>query len=196
MYCLLYSIENAVKNLVRTKELVFTLLIIFFISFITFTSYYLLSFFHSWGKALVNENNFIALAPIRIFQFLLAVVFFTLFTFLFFYIKNTFRLFYLAQKDDIQTMSFIGLPISILSFEFAVQPVICLSLILPLSAILGRKIVTQFISDFMSDLGLTFTNDNDLFIVIFLIMLICIAVFLTTFFVIRRIVTIRSVDDL
>lgn len=188
MYRLLYSIENAIKNLVRTKELLFTLLIIFLIGCFTFTSYYLLNLFNSWKNALVNEENFITLIPVNIFHFLISIVFFTLFTFLIFYTRSAFRSFFFMQKNDIRTMSFIGLPFSILSFEFAIQPVICFCLILPLSALVGKLIVNQFISDFMSSLRLNLTHFNNLFSIILLISFSCIVIFFSSFFFIRRMI--------
>ncbi|MBM7688133.1 hypothetical protein BCR24_00140 [Enterococcus ureilyticus] len=188
MYHLLYSIENAIKNLVRTKELLFTILIIFLISSFTFTSYYLFSLINSWKNMLMNEDNFITLIPVNIFHFLIAIIFFTSFLFLIFYTRNAFRSFFFMQKDDIRTMSFIGLPFSILSFEFAIQPVICLSILLPLSAVVGKIIVNQFISDFMSTLELNLTQLNDLFFIILLIFFSCVVIFFSTFFFIRRMI--------
>ncbi|WP_348920205.1 hypothetical protein [Enterococcus rotai] len=187
MYYMYYSIENAVKNLIRTKGLVMTLLLMFLISCLTFTSYSLFTLFRAWKDALLNENNFIALIPVNIFCFLIAIVFLTLFTFLIFYTKNAFRSFFLIKKKEIQTMSFLGIHFMILSFEFAIQPVICLILLLPLSAFVGSTIVDQFRLDFMGNLDLALNSNNEL---IFLLFFSCMIVFFSIFFFIKRMITI------
>ena len=187
MYCLYYSIENAIKNLIRTKGFVMTLLLMFLIGCLTFTSYFLLTLFRAWKDVLINENNFIALIPVNIFCFLIAILSLALFTFLIFYTKNAFHSFFLIQKKEIQTMSFLGIHFMMLSFEFAIQPVICLLLLLPLSAFVGRTIVDQFRLDFMGNLDLALNSNNELFFILFFS---CMIVFFSLFFVIKRMITI------
>lgn len=188
-YRILYTFQNACKNLLRTRELAFPLVILFLTGTLTYLAGYLLFFFHTWKTKVVVEKNFIALLPITIFQAIVAILFFGLVIFLLLNTKNSFRSFFFMQRSDSLTMSYLGESSFSISSQFALQPVFCLIVLLPISAKIGKVVAQHFVTDFMSGLALSLTIPHELRWLSISILFCCIFIFFSIFFSINRFIS-------
>jgi len=179
-------LKNSIKNLFRTNGMITNLIGIFFIAFFMFTSYYVLSLFFSWKGSLKDSPA--ESTTVSIYIILVAILFFTLLIFLILYTKNTFKAFFYMQKKDILTMSFLGGSYKQIGNEFALQPTICSLLLLPLSSVLGKKIVVQFNSDFMYNLKLMVSVKSELLITVIIILSISLISYLSIYLYIKRMI--------
>lgn len=167
---IMYYLKNSILNLKRTNGMLTNFIAIFLIAFFTFTSYYLLILFIGWKKTL-GYSSADKLA-VGVYIVLITILFLTLFIFLILYIKNTFKAFFSMQKEDILTMGFLGGSLKQIGFEFAIQPTICLLLLLPLSSIFAKIIVMKFHSDFLKDVNVTVSTSSEILVNILILIII------------------------
>jgi len=179
--------ENAIKNLIRNKGIVANLVSIFLIAFFMFINFYVLILLISWKNLLINKENLIALVPTNIFTFFVGIILIVIVLFLFFYIINIFKAFCLIQKNDIHTMSLLGASSKQIGVEYAIQPVVCLLLLLPIASFFGKVTVQRFENDFLSVLNLNVSYDNHLVEVIGIITFFILVIFLTIYFYVKRV---------
>ena len=147
MYSILYLFTDSLKNTWRSKNQFSTLILIFIISFLTFSALLLTLLFSRWLSQMILLDNYAVIPPLTIFRGLAG----TLFFFLIRYICRTFFLTFLEQKNDLLILALLGTTKLQILISYALQPIYYLIFILPLAAFLANKLIQQFIHDFFSE---------------------------------------------
>ena len=151
MYSILYLLTDSLKNAWRSKKQFSTLILIFIISFLTFSALLLTLLFSRWLSQMILLDNYAVIPPLKIFRGLDGISAGTLFFFLISYICRAFFLTFLEQKNDLLILALLGTTKLQILISYALQPLYYLIFVLPLAAFLANKLIQQFIHDFFSE---------------------------------------------
>lgn len=144
-------IHRLSQKYVALKNQFSTLILIFIISFLTFSALLLTLLFSRWLSQMILLDNYAVIPPLTIFRGLAGISAGTLFFFLISYICRTFFLTFLEQKNDLLILALLGTTKLQILISYALQPIYYLIFILPLAAFLANKLIQQFIHDFFSE---------------------------------------------
>lgn len=144
-------IHRLSQKCVALKNQFSTLILIFIISFLTFSALLLTLLFSRWLSQMILLDNYAVIPPLKIFRGLAGISAGTLFFFLISYICRAFFLTFLEQKNDLLILALLGTTKLQILINYALQPIYYLIFILPLAAFLANKLIQQFIHDFFSE---------------------------------------------
>lgn len=185
-------IHRLSQKCVALKNQFSTLILIFIISFLTFSALLLTLLFSRWLSQMILLDNYAVIPPLKIFRGLAGISAGTLFFFLISYICRTFFLTFLEQKNDLLILALLGTTKLQILISYALHPLYYLIFVLPLAAFLANKLIQQFIHDFFSEVpGLMHIDSymQDVFLPLTgSLLFICCCVFLILFRKLNRLI--------